>query len=72
MDCIEGNTVLHQLMTVRMKNVINGITGAKLLIDQYASEHIASRSHYGEPACQLGFSDYAELLLVNPHLSFKK
>lgn len=94
---MEGNTVLHQLMSVRMEGVMNGITEndafyqetkqrageysdkldalhlpkeTKLLIDRYASEHIANGSRYGELTYQLGFSDCAELLLGNPR--FKK
>ncbi|MDE7352958.1 MAG: hypothetical protein K2O06_07890 [Acetatifactor sp.] len=42
----------------------------KLLIDRYASEHIANGLRYGELTYQLGFSDCAELFLGNPH--FKK
>lgn len=97
MPPMEGNTVLHRLMSVRMESNMNGITKndafyretkqrteeysdkldflqlpkeTKLLIDRYASEHIANGSRYGELACQLGFSDCAELLLGNP--LFKK
>ncbi len=44
--------------------------GAKLPIDRYVSGHIANGTRYGELACQLGFSDCAELLIGNPH--FKK
>lgn len=36
----------------------------KLLIDRYASEHIANGSLYGELAYQLGFSDCAFILLL--------
>ncbi len=94
---MEGNTVLHQLMAVRIENAMGMITegdalyqetkqkageysdkldtlglpdGTKLLIDRYVSEHIANGTRYGELAYQLGFSDYAELLIGNPH--FKK
>lgn len=87
---MEGNAVLHQLMAVRMENVMRGITEidtlyqktkqrfreysykldalqlpreTRLLIDRYASEHIANVSRYRELAYQLGFTDCKELLL---------
>ena len=55
-DCMDRDSVLYQLMEVKM-NVLQLPRETASLIDRYVNVQIEQGSRYGDPAYILGISD---------------